>query len=59
MEIIIKFTDEELKLLDKALFHGAIHNIDENTSQRFEFLAQKIKVLIALSSEGKKLDTKN
>ena len=48
MEISVKFTKEELVLLDKALFHGAIHNIDEGVSQKFEDLAQRIRILIAL-----------
>lgn len=54
MEISVKFSPEELRLIWQALKLGAIHTPDENKSQQMSELQNKIQILGSLSQEEKK-----
>ena len=48
MELSIKFTEYELKLLWTALTHGIINNADPKISQEMSELQNKIEIIGAI-----------
>lgn len=52
MEISIKFTKEELRIMWEALNMGAIHHQDDNISNEMINLMKKVEMLASLSKNN-------
>lgn len=51
MNVSVQFTEEELKLIKKALFFGITHNADNQEATKMNELDAKITLLGVLANE--------
>jgi hypothetical protein len=51
MEISIKFSDEELKIIYESLRMGYIHSTDDSMSQKMQELSNKIQMITSLQKK--------